>query len=409
MKTVGLICEFNPLHHGHAHLLSMIRARFGEDTTIVAVMSGSFVQRGEPALFDKWTRAQASVAAGADLVLELPFPQAAASAERFADAAITVLDSLGAVDLLAFGSECGDTAPLIRLAEELEAPAFLEAYAAFPNQNSVGSAEKTSVVYRKLYGRTERLSLLDRPNDLLGVSYIRALLRKKSAIRPVAFLRIGTAHDSESSEKTLPITSATEARRLIKEGTEAQASALSRIPPSVACLYKGKISEGKYTADDDIWKNLLLLHCRLTDPEALSKADGLGGGLSARVVRAAGAATDGADLFARIRTKKYTDAYLRRALLCALFGITKEELNAPPSYTQILAFGERGQKLLARIRRTAAIPLLTKPADYRLLPPTARAAAELTARADAVFAALLLSPNSPAEEAKRSPYRAFVK
>ena len=184
MKTVGLICEFNPLHHGHAHLLSMIRARFGEDTTIVAVMSGSFVQRGEPALFDKWTRAQAAVAAGADLVLELPFPQAAASAERFADAAITVLDSLGAVDLLAFGSECGDTAPLIRLAEELEAPAFLEAYAAFPNQNSVGSAEKTSVVYRKLYGRTERLSLLDRPNDLLGVSYIRALLRKKSAIRP---------------------------------------------------------------------------------------------------------------------------------------------------------------------------------------------------------------------------------
>ncbi len=406
MKTVGLVCEFNPLHHGHLHLLDEIRRHFGDDTTVVCVMSGNFVQRGEPALFDKWTRAEAAVRGGADLVLELPFPQAAACAERFADAAITVLDSLGAVDFLAFGSECGDTQMLSLLAKELEAPCFLAAYTDFSNQNSIGSAEKTSVVYREIYGKTERLPLLKTPNDLLGVSYIRALLCRKSRIEPLAFQRIGALHNSQCSSEDLPITSAAEARLLITESDEGKKSALSRLPSSISSIYENQISKGKYLADYKKWQEHLLVCCRLADQGRLRAADGLGGGLAARITRAANYAESGADFFSRIRTKKYTDAYLRRALLSAFFGISKEVLNSPPSYTQILAFGERGQHLLSRIRRCATIPFLTKPAHYRLLPPHAREAARLTAQADAIYAALLKSPSAPSEWIKRAPHRA---
>ncbi len=405
MKTVGLICEFNPFHHGHAHLLRSIRERFGDDTAIVCVMGGNFVQRGEPAIFDKWSRAEAAVLSGADLTLELPFPWSAASADRFADAAVSVLDSLGIVDHLAFGSESGDLTGLSLLASELESPRFLEAYTSFSNENNIGSAEKTSVVYREIYGKTDRLSFLKKPNDLLGVSYIRAILRKHSKIDPVAFLRVGTPHDGKAPSEDSPITSASEARALIKVGGGGQTAAFSRMPCSSIEIFKREISAGKYLADDKKWLDLLLFHCRLTDQRTLEKADGLGGGLAARVKRAANDSCEGMDFFNRIRTKKYTNAFLRRALLAALFGITKEQLNASPSYTQILAFNKKGQALLSRIRRTAALPLLTKPADYRLLPLPARESSLASARADAVYASLLLVPSAPSEARKRSPYR----
>ncbi len=403
MKTIGLVCEFNPFHHGHAGLLSAIRREFGEDATIVAVMSGHFVQRGEPAMFEKYTRAETALTGGCDLVIELPFPASTGSAERFAGAAISVLNSLGEIDILAFGSECGDVQKLSLLAAELEAPVYRDAYAAFSQNNSIGGAKRIEVVYETVYGRTDRLSHLRRPNDVLGVEYIRALMRLQSRIRPYAFPRIGAAHGETELPDCAPITSATEARRLLANEKNAVINILSRLPHHAARTFEREINAGKIVADDKKWKDLLLLHCRMADPSLLASADGLSGGLASRILRAAGSARNGEEFFAAIRTKKYTDAFLRRALLSAFFGIGREELNAPPAYAQILGTNDRGRQFLARVRRKAEIPLLTKPADYRLLPSAARLTAERAFRADGVYAALLHAPVSPADFLRRQP------
>ncbi len=403
MKTIGLICEFNPFHHGHEWLLSAIRQKFGEDATVVAIMSGNFVQRGEPAVFEKQTRARAALAGGCDLVLELPFPGAVGAAERFAGTAVSVLVALGGIDILAFGSECGDLSAITSLAEELESPHFRDAYAQFPHDNAVGGAKKTEIVYEAVYGKNARLGLLRRPNDVLAVEYVRALLRFESTIQPFTFLRRGAAHGEISLPANAPITSATEARRLISQGKEARATVLKRLPCFASTLFESDISAGKFVADQKAWMNLLLLHCRMTSIEELRAADGLGGGLADRIYQATGKARDGEEFFSAIRTKKYTDAFLRRALLAAFFGITKDELNAKPSYTQILGMTNRGRSFLARVRKITKISLLTKPADYRLLPPLSRSAAARAMRADAAYASLLAVPIAPSEFLRRSP------
>lgn len=404
MKIAAIICEYNPFHHGHAALFEGVRARIGEDTAILCILGGNFTQRGTPALFSKQARAEMAIRCGADLVLELPFPHSAASAERFASSGVHIANALGCVNVLAFGSECADTALLLHLGELLESDEFREAYRAEPNDSSLGTAAKTEAVFRRVFGDRRALAALREPNNLLGVEYIRALIRTHSDILPLALPRVGAAH-GDAKAATAAIYSATAARTLLLGDAKTQKKTLSLLPAASAEVIAREISCGKIAADDELLENLYLMHYRLANEDEMAAYDGLGGGLSSRFHRAAKEACDGKEMFSLIKTKKYTDAYLRRALLSGYLGLTRAELNAMPTYTQVLGMNARGEKILSSIRKKSGIAILTKPADYRRLPKDAALAAERASRADSLWCALLRQKGRATDNNRFSPYR----
>lgn len=398
MKTVAVICEYNPFHGGHAYLFTRIREVYGEDATVVCIMSGNFTQRGEAAIIPKQARAAVAVEGGADLVLEMPFPYSSSSAERFARAGVHIAHSLGCVDALAFGSETADTELLTAIARRLNSPEFKEAY--FASDASLGSASKTEAVYRTLYGESEELAVLRRPNNLLGIEYIRAILSEEAVIEPCAILRVGAEHDAESVDgEGYP--SGKSIRNALENG---DFSVLCALPKYTADCIKSELNERKSLADNKMMLDYLLMQYRL-NPTVAEGADGMGGGLYSRILKAAKEATDGTDFFSRIKTKKYTNAFLRRALLAGVFGIGRDALNRLPSYTQVLAMSEAGQSLLRKIRKTSNIAILTKPGDAKDLPSSAAAEAALSMRADSLYAALFRAPLSPADTVRYRPYR----
>ena len=398
MKTVAVISEFNPFHSGHAHLFDEIRRAFDEPVAVICIMSGNFVQRGEAAIVRKQVRAEAALLGGCDLVLELPFPYSSAAAERFARAGVHIANSLGCVDVLAFGAECADTEKLTRLAECLESTEFRDAY--FKADASLGSAEKTEAVYRSLYGDDGRLPLLLQPNTLLGVEYIRALISSKSNIKPLAIQRTGAEHDAPMPTDFAMHPSGKSLREAFENGEE---DAFSRLPLHSAELIKNEVSERKSVADNNLLMEYILMHYRLCDDTQIAEADGMAGGLFSRIQHAAREASNGHDFFSRLKTKKYTDAFLRRALLTGVFGITREMLNTLPAYTQVLAMNECGRGILNKVRKTTAIPLLTKPADFTELPQNAKEQAALSVRADSLYCALFRAPLSPADMMRYFP------
>jgi len=188
MKCAGIICECNPFHGGHEYLIH--RAREGGAEAVVCVMSGCFVQRGEPAAADPFLRAKALLSGGADLVLELPFPYAAAGAEFFARAGVNLLSRLG-VDQLWFGSECGDLSLLRRAAAVCESPAFGQAY-----QARIGEKNGTASAYLELISKALGENVTLSSNDILGVAYLRALLGEQSGMEPVTVKRQGNRNAS---------------------------------------------------------------------------------------------------------------------------------------------------------------------------------------------------------------------
>ena len=180
MKTAGIIAEYNPLHYGHLHLLQAVRQRFGEDTAVICAMSGDFVQRGDFALLRRYARAEAAVESGADLVLELPLPWAVSSAEGFARGGVETLTATGLLDVLAFGSECGDSAALLRCAHALERPELTPLLKAELTRGDSFAAARQRAVSALL--SPVDAALLSQPNNTLGIEYCRALCSRCSTI-----------------------------------------------------------------------------------------------------------------------------------------------------------------------------------------------------------------------------------
>ena len=214
MTTAGIVAEYNPFHTGHAYQISQTRQQLGEDTAVVVVMSGCWVQQAGCAVADKWTRARLALMGGADLVLELPTVWATASAESFARGAVSLLHATGVVTHLSFGSEHGDTAGLERVARCLDTPEYRDALAVHLKQGMSFPAARQRGV-EDLLG-TEG-TLLATPNNNLGIEYIRSLNALNSPIRPVTVLRKGAAHNTIVDD-TPEFLSATQIRRDLKAG-----------------------------------------------------------------------------------------------------------------------------------------------------------------------------------------------
>ena len=368
MRITGIICELNPFHNGHKYIVDRAKK---EGDAVVAVMSGSFSERGEPTVVDKYTRAEMALKCGVDLVLELPFPSASSSAEYFAEAGVRVLDRVG-VNTIVFGSECGDISILKRAAEVALDNEFTEAYKNRELSDNKGSAEAYFELLNEFLGEDVRLS----SNDMLGVEYIKAIVKNGFSIEPVTAKRLGDGFLSESVGES-DFASATALRNLISDGTDR----LSQYMPKEA--YKVLCEAVKNGDAPVLYENIergILLMLRLVYKDELDGVAELSGGLGNRLADVAQASVSLDELIKNTSTKKYTTSKIRRGILNAVLGIKSEDIRQI-SYTLVLGANEMGRAVLSELRKKdGEITIVTKPADA----PECRQK-ELTDRADALY------------------------
>lgn len=348
MKTIGIVAEYNPFHTGHAHHIQESRRLFPEETAVIAVMSGNWVQRGECAVTDKWTRAEMALSGGVDLVLELPTVWATASAEGFAKGAVALLEATGVVDVLSFGSECGKIAPLRELARCLNSPEFSKALRRELDPKKSFAQCRRQAAARLLDEKTA--ALLDTPNNSLGVEYLRFL---PSNMEAVTIPRCGAGHDSAAECAGFP--SASFLRQQIRSGN------VTSISPFQPLSWNGEAADMKYL------ERALIARLRAMTLEGAEALPDSGDGLAARLLCAARQTANLEELYALTKTRTYAHARVRRLALHALLGLRREDIPTAPPYIRVLGFNHRGQELLKKMNRTASLPFFVKPAHSRRL------------------------------------------
>ncbi len=366
MKTVGIICEYNPFHNGHKRQIDILHG-MGYDC-IVCVMSGNYTQRGELAMFDKYTRAKSAVLGGADIVFELPFPYSSLSAEGFAAAGVHILASLG-VSAISFGSECGDVRLLEQAADAVISSSFAEIYSGLL-KGGRGSAAAYFEAINTISGND--LALLS--NDILGISYISAIKRSGYDMKIIPIKREGAAYNEKMlSSGTLP--SASAIREAVKTGGESLDYLLCEHIPEMAL---SPLSDAKSRGVAPVFIDSIggdaVSFFRLMSPDELAvraanrscggvsiAEDGVG--ICERICNAARVCETFDELRSKAYTSKYTDARINRVMLFSLLGVSDKPAKSLPEYTTLLASNNTGRVFLSNIRKSDGITVVTKPSD----------------------------------------------
>lgn len=343
---VGIVCEYNPFHLGHLHQFQRIRQEFGADTPIVCAMSGNFVQRGEPALFDKSLRAEAAVACGADLVVELPVTAALASAEGFAAGGVRVLSRL--CDTLCFGTETGSRERLLETAQALLDDRFppllrqaLDTGISFP-------AARAEAL--KAMGMDD--SLLGKPNDILAVEYCKAILSQNASMDIFPISRPGSYH-ADIIDPEAP--SATAVRQQILAGKPWEAA----VPASAVPLFLGAPRHTLSAGERAVLGKL-----RTMSEEEFAALPYGSEGLWRKLMHASRRENTLENIFTAVKSKRYTRTRLQRMVLCAFLGITQEALVQPLPYARVLAFNDQGRAILKTVRDDRFFVNAGEPMDY---------------------------------------------
>ena len=381
METAGIVAEYNPFHRGHAWHIAETRRRLGGDAPVVCVMSGHWVQRGECALADKWLRAALALDRGADLVVELPTPWAMASAESFARGAVSLLAATGVVDVLSFGSETGELAPLEEAAAALDAPDYPERLRA-----ALGRGLSFPAARQEAAGA----ACLSAPNNNLGVEYLRSLRALGSTIRPLTVPRQGAGHDGPAAGG---YASASELRRLLRAGRGEEAA------PYLTAPWSGELADMQH-----IERAVLSRLRTMGEGDWAALPDGGGAeGLPSRLAKAAREAVSLEDFYTRAKTRRYPHARLRRLALAAFLDLRAAERPAAPPYVRVLGLGGRGRALLRKMKDTCPLPVIVKPAQARELDGPARMLFESEARYTDLYGLCFPAPRPCGAEWIHSP------
>ena len=406
MKTTGIIAEYNPFHNGHLYQMREARSRSGADY-VIAVMSPDFVQRGEPALLDKWVRARMALEAGADLVLELPVRSASGSAEFFALGAVSMLASLGVVDALSFGYEkpglsgagrpfpdMGKAADILtdaaRFFSEEEPAQYAEELKRLLSEGRTFARARMDA-YLKYTGSEDPAGLLSSPNNILAVEYLKALMRENSTISAVPVPRVGAGYHDTALPGTLPAGSGDEIPRTDAGACEAGSAGAGRdrlrfrafasasgirsavsegrdvsacMPPSAYALMSEELSQNRFAVPSDL--NLLLHDALLRNEDRLQEYLDVSGDLANRIRAMLGTYTGFEAFAAQLKTRQMTLTRIRRALLHILLEIRPGTSRA--SYARVLGFRRSAQPLLHAISERASVPLITKLPSEDTLP-----------------------------------------
>ncbi len=355
MRIAAVICEYNPLHKGHVRQLAEAREHLQCDT-VIGIMSGNYVQRGEPGLFPKQLRAAAALQSGMDLVLELPAILTLQSAERYAENAVRTLDAMGCVDTLFFGAETPDTEVLMKIAAVLakEDSTFQTALHDGLQRGLSFAAARANAV-QTLLGKASA-ELLSLPNNILAVEYCKALIRIGSTITPYAMPRKGGAHDGKSLSDGI---SGLAIRQAYLQGDD-----ISAVVPEAAM----RLFADAPIASVSFAENALLANLCLIPTSRLSRIADVSEGLENALKREALTASTLAEALTQVKSKRYSYSRLRRIALNAYLGITREDSRLAPSYIRILDFNETGQTVLHTAKETATLPLAKNGSQIREIP-----------------------------------------
>lgn len=390
MSILGIVSEYNPFHNGHKYHMEQSKELCGSDN-VVCVMSGNFIQRGEPAIVDKWARTEMALAYGADLVIELPAVYSVSSAEFFAFGAVKILDSIGITDFICFGSEAGSIDELQLIADILSTEPdkykaslkdFLDIGLSFP-----AAREKALSKYLEETGKiTDNLGeLIKSSNNILAIEYIKAIKKLGSKIKPQTIKRIANAYNSDRLEGA--ISSATAIRRHIwsyekinktctSDTSQAPglqvltASLASALPAYSFDILQREFSAGRGPVFSADFENTILSALRRMSIEEISRLPYIAEGLENRIRSAADNCGSLDMLIESISTKRYTKTRIQRCLFNILTGLKNEEFTkfnqfGGPQYIRILGFNSKGRRLLAEINRQASLPVIVKTADFK--------------------------------------------
>lgn len=393
MKIAGIIAEYNPFHNGHSLLIEKAREQGAE--CVVAVMSGNFVQRGEPALFRNDVRVRAALEGGADLVLRLPVNCAVSGAKSFALGGVKVLDALGCVDTLVFGSECADTGLLCRTAELIESEEV---------QNSIAEEMKTGIFFAAARENAvmkfspECAGILRNPNDILAVEYISALKKLGSKIKPYAIKREGADHDSADPQGG--IASASHIRNIIN----INGSWSGFVPEKVFRVFSEAAGEQKIT-DFSKYETAVLYRLRTASAQEIALCPDVSEGMENRIVSAAKEASTLDELYSKVKTKRYSHARIRRIILSLCLGITAEMQAYGAAYIGVCGFTDKGAVLLKSAYKTASLPIITKAAELKNADKKVKEIYEAECRAGDIYALLTDKTGSCSATLKEIPIK----
>lgn len=371
MKTVGIIAEYNPFHNGHKYHIEEAKSLTGADTVIV-IMSGNFVQRGEPALMNKWKRAESALNHGADLIIELPTYYALSSAEMFAFGSISLLDSLG-VESLVFGSEYGSIDPFYKLADYLIAieKNHIEKLQALM-QDGHPFATARSLLMKKLFDLSkEEESILNSPNNILGVEYVKSIKLLSSPLKADTIKRKGSHYHSQDIKEE--IASATAIRQFLIEKNHLKhgflKDELTPINNQVPSKTMAFLSESVFINAENLYPQLRY-RLMMSNPEDLEGIHDVREGLEHKILNSFGHVATYGDLISKCKSKRFTYTRLSRVLMKILLDIKNEAIGYAkdgirPDYARILGFTEKGSSYLKHIRKKEDIQLVSNLKNYK--------------------------------------------
>ncbi|MEI6579687.1 MAG: nucleotidyltransferase family protein [Eubacteriales bacterium] len=383
MIVSGIVAEYNPFHKGHAYQLEQTRQAGATHT--IAVMSGNFVQRGEPAIALKQARTKMALANGVDIVIDLPIPWATANAGTFALGAISLLNALGCVDMLSFGSESGDLNLLKSAAKAVASKQVNnETIKKHLTDGSCFASAREAAV-REHFG-DEVANILKSPNDTLAVEYIRAINLLDSKMIPFAVKRLGAGHDEIAADGLFA--SASQIRKSLLEYKAFQ----QYLPKATVEILAKEIEVGRAPADYKRLETAVLCALRSLSAKQIANAPDISEGIENRIFDAARFATSLEQLFSLAKTKRYSHARIRRIVLHSFLGIKAIDSGGCPPYIRILGVNLKGRELLRIARKTATLPVVMKAADIFALDERAKRVFTLECRAADIFALSLPEP-----------------
>ncbi len=361
-KILGIVAEYNPFHNGHLYHLNESKRRTDADYTI-CVMSGNFVQRGEPAIIDKWSRAEIALRNGVDLVIELPLVYSISSAENFAYGSISLLDKLGIVDYISFGSEVGDMAILDSIAEILcNEP---KEYISLLNHELAKgisypkAREKALLMY--LNDIRKYANVLSNPNNILGIEYLKAIRKSKTEIKPITVKRTSSNYNSTSiAEKTASSTA-------IRKNINKLDAIRKVVPEETYDILNNKIKHGQIIKGLATYEKEILYKLRTSSTQFISNLPDVSEGLENAIKNAANSCNNIMDLISIVKSKRYTQTRIQRILLYALLDITKQDMENSKKgipYIRVLGMTEDGKKLLSEIVSRKKLNIIVSPKKF---------------------------------------------
>jgi len=400
VKVLGLVTEYNPFHNGHHYHVEKSAELSGCDYT-VAVMSGHFLQRGEPALFDKWLRGKMAVHGGVDLVIEIPTPYSCSTAEFFAYGAVQLLNGTGVVTDLVFGSEAGKIDDLRLIGELLSDP-----------PKSLENRIKTEMKHGLLYPVARRIALEDHfsqsakrkalgellrnPNNILGIEYMKALHQTRSSIRGHTIQRVQSRYHDKTFHEN--IASATAIRHHMETGSPLK-ELRSVVPATTYTAILEGIELGLGPVSISSFEQILLALLRRTTGEELSLFFDVEQGLENRILKSANRCSSIEALLSEVKSKRYTYTRLQRILMHVLLDLKKTDYTlfqeqGGPQYLRLLAFNHKGRELLKIMKKKADLPVITNFGKFTPRNGAQRRMLEIDARSSRLY--VLGMPNKEA-------------